>query len=132
MNIEEKIHYWIKSAESDLDASQALFKNKSYLQMSFFCHLVVEKSLKAYHWYKIQEEPPYTHNLIKLAKDSQLFDALTLEQKEFIASLMPLNLKGRYPDDQDTILSLLSGVDFTDILNKTKEFILWIKKYIKK
>jgi HEPN domain-containing protein len=111
MHCEEKISYWLKSAESDLSASKALIDNKSYLQMSFFCHLVVEKSLKAYHWYKLQVEPPYTHNLLKLTKDTALFDLLSQEQKEFIASLIPLNLKGRYPDDEDTILSNLSQAD---------------------
>lgn len=130
MDIKEKVRYWLNSAESDLDASQALFNNKNYLQMSFFCHLTIEKSLKAYHWLRVQCEPAYTHNLIKLTKDNGLFQLLSEEQKEFIASLIPLNIKGRYPDDQDTILTNLTPDDFKGILNKTREFMVWIKKYI--
>ena len=132
MNIEEKIAYWLKSADSDLNASNALYHNKSYLQMSFFCHLVIEKTLKAYHWYKLRQEPSYTHNLIKLAKDTGLFDVFSQGQIEFIASLMPLNLKGRHSDDQDAILSNLSESDFTAIFTKTEELSLWIKKYMTK
>lgn len=91
MDIDRKVMYWIKSAESDFEASTALFNNASYLQMAFFCHLAVEKYLKAYHWYKLHTEPTYTHNLLKLSKDNGLFEYLSNEQKEFMAALIPLN-----------------------------------------
>lgn len=116
MNLNEKINYWIKSAESDLSAAELLFNNEKYLHMSFFCHLMVEKYLKAYHWHKIKEEPPYIHNLIKLAQISGLFETFSSSQKELISSLMPLNLKGRYPDESDTSLSLLTKEDFESII----------------
>ena len=130
MDIKEKVKYWIDSAESDLDASIALFNNDNYLQIAFFCHRSVEKYFKAYHWYKFQTEPAYTHNLIKLSKDNSLFELLSNEQKDFVAALIPLNLKGRYPDDQDTILSNLTPDDFEDILNNTKELLKWIRKHL--
>ena len=130
--IQKKIEYWIKSADSDLSASEALFNNGNYLQMSFFCHLVVEKYLKAYHWHIMEAEPLFTHNLIKLSQESGLFPNLTEEQKEFIASLMPLNIKGRYPDDIGLILSMLDKENFSQILIKTKEFAEWIKTLLTK
>ena len=66
---------------------------------------------------------------MKLSQESGIYGDYTDEQKEFLASLMPLNLKGRYPDDEDIILENISPGEFETILSRTKEFILWIKKY---
>lgn len=127
MTVQERIQYWQASAQSDLDASVALFSNRNYLHMGFFCHLAVEKHLKAYYWAFHGKEPPYIHNLLKLAAETKLNDRLSVQQRDLLALLMPLNLKGRYPDDQETILSNLTNDDFKDILQRTKEFCAWMQ-----
>jgi len=49
-----------------------MFDTKRYYWALFAGHLVIEKMLKA-HFVKINDDyPPFTHNLLKLAKDSKL------------------------------------------------------------
>ena len=47
MDIEKQIRYWVDGAISDLETTQILIQNKRILNGLFFCHLVLEKSLKA-------------------------------------------------------------------------------------
>jgi hypothetical protein len=41
-------HYWIDLARYDLGAAKAMLKAKQRLYVGFLCHLVIEKTLKAY------------------------------------------------------------------------------------
>lgn len=43
---------------------------------------------------------------------------------------MPLNLKGRYPDESNESLSLLTKENFESLINQTKEFAKWMKKLL--
>jgi HEPN domain-containing protein len=43
MTKEQHIEYWIKSAESDLEAIEALFEANKFIHALFFAHLVLEK-----------------------------------------------------------------------------------------
>ncbi len=77
MEIKGIIDYWINLAEDDLDSAEIMLKNKKYLQSGFYCHQTIEKILKAYYWYTREQEPPYTHNLMKLAEADGLRELLS-------------------------------------------------------
>jgi HEPN domain-containing protein len=132
MNINDKIDYWMEIAIDDLDSAKIMFKNKKYLQSGFYCHQAIEKTLKGYYWSIKKKEPPYTHNLVKLATECNLYKILTDDFKKHMDILMPLNIEARYPDDKNEILKTLHLAKSKEILDRTEGLFKWIKLQIKK
>jgi HEPN domain-containing protein len=130
MEIIEKIKYWLEIALDDLDSDEIMLEKKKYLQSGFYCHQSVEKVLKGYYLRIKQSEPPYTHNLIKLSRESGIDELFNSDQKNLINILMPLNIEARYPDEKMAILKTLDYNKSKDIYNKTAELIKWIQKLI--
>ena len=96
----QHIDFWKQSALRDWDSVQVLYKGKQYMQTLFFCHLVVEKLIKAI-WVKDNDEntPPFTHNL------EQLYNQTELNINNSLVDLLPMintwNIEGRYQDYKD-------------------------------
>ena len=63
MDIQKQIEYWIKTAEDDLVSAGLLIQNERYLHGLFFCHLCIEKSIKAHVVKETNQIPPKLHNL---------------------------------------------------------------------
>jgi HEPN domain-containing protein len=127
----ENIKHWIKLSDYDLKTASAMLDSKRYLYVGFMCHQTIEKILKAYYTSKIQENPPYVHNLQKLADLCNLYQELTDEQKNIIATLQPLNIEARYPKYKDAIFKSLNKRKCEVLLNNTKIFQQWVKKKLK-
>lgn len=47
MDVHKVVRYWFETAEQDWGVARNLFKFKHYAYCLFFCHLVIEKLLKA-------------------------------------------------------------------------------------
>ncbi len=127
---EERIEYWLDIAEYDLETASMMLKTKRYLYLGFMCHQVLEKSLKAYFWYSMESEPPYTHNLLILAKKSELLDLIDEDKRQLLNELIPLNIQARYPEDKIALLKSLNYNKSRSILKRTKDFSKWIKKLL--
>ena len=96
MEIKEHIQYWLDSAENDWAAAENLFASGKYDWCLFIGHLVLEKILKALFVQDNNNQlPPKTHNLIKLAKRTDL--ELTEEQIVFLDEVNDFNIETRYP-----------------------------------
>ena len=122
LNIQKQIDYWIDGAEEDILTAELLIREKRILHGLFFCHLVIEKGIKANLVKKTQEIAPKSHNLIYLSENADLvFDE---EMQIFIGILMKYQLEGRYPD-YNPILPEQHTVN--DYLNKTKDLFQWLK-----
>ena len=127
MTSEEKTSYWIGIADYDLETAEAMYQTGRWLYVAFMCHQVIEKTMKAY-WCKTQpEDPPYTHNLILLASQSGLADAMSDEQNLFIARIMPMNIAARYPSYKDQLSKSLNKESCRIIIDTTKQLQQWIK-----
>lgn len=96
MGIEEQIAYWVNTANDDLQAADLLISNRKVLHGLFFCHLCIEKGIKAHIVRFTGEIPPKSHNLLFLLSKTGL--RLTEEEKDFCAVLMNYQLEGRYPE----------------------------------
>ncbi|MHB8906263.1 MAG: HEPN domain-containing protein, partial [Melioribacteraceae bacterium] len=46
-NIEKQVEYWKTTALSDFETAELLIKNNKFIHGLFFCHLTIEKLLKA-------------------------------------------------------------------------------------
>jgi len=89
----------------------------------FFCHLVIEKAIKA-HVVKITGEiAPKSHNLIYLSEKADLiFD---IETDIFIGILMKYQLQGRYPDYNPVLPNINVVIEYVE---KTKTLLKWLKE----
>lgn len=66
INIQKQIDYWIDRADEDIITADLLIREKSTLHRLFFCHLAIEKAIKANYVKTKHEIPPRSHNLIYL------------------------------------------------------------------
>ena len=116
MNVNEKVQYWIEIAEYDLKTAEVMLDGKRLLYVGFMCHQVIEKILKAYYTFKLEEIPPFIHNLTILAKKSYIYDEMSESQQEFIIFLEPLNIKVRYPSYKDKLFKTFTEKKCEQIL----------------
>jgi HEPN domain-containing protein len=123
INVEKQIEYWVNSAKDDLETAIILIEKEKFAHGLFFCHLVIEKMLKACYVNELQDFAPRSHNLIYLSELANI--EFSEEQSIFMGVLMKYQLKGRYPDffpdipDTDTVKSYLE---------LTKQLKEWINK----
>ncbi len=122
MDIQKQIDYWINSAEDDIVTANLLIQEKRTLHGLFFCHLVIEKAIKALFVKVTEEVAPRSHNLIYLSEKAELdFDD---ETQIFIGILMKYQLQGRYPDYNPIVPDKIRADEY---FNKTKELLQWLK-----
>jgi HEPN domain-containing protein len=123
INKNKQIEYWIKGAEDDLSTSELLIREKRILHGLFFCHLVIEKAIKANIVKVSGEVAPKSHNLIYLSEKAGLiFDN---ETEIFIGILMKYQLQGRYPDYNPVLPDILKVNEY---LEKAKILLQWLKE----
>jgi HEPN domain-containing protein len=89
----------------------------------FFCHLVIEKILKAHVVKDSQKIAPRTHNLIHLLEKTHL--ELSESEEIFLGILMKYQLQGRYPDYNPIIPNKLIVQNY---LKQTENLLQWLKK----
>lgn len=85
---------WLTSAIEDLATAKGLFKLKRYSGCLFFCHLTIEKVLKALFLKQHDNYPPPTHKLVRLAKLSKI--NLNKETEIYLAEITTFNIEARY------------------------------------
>lgn len=123
IDIKKQIAYWTKGAEDDLLTADILIREKRILHGLFFCHLVIEKAIKAHIVKNSEEVAPRSHNLIYLSEKADLvFDS---ETEIFLGILMKYQLQGRYPDF-NPVLPDISSVN--KYFEKTKTLLQWLKE----
>lgn len=118
MDKDEHIAYWIKSADEDWITVHSLFAAKRYLHSLFFCHLTLEKTLKAL-WVKNNENniPPKIHNLAKLNEEAKIY--LSEDIVKQLYELNAFQLEGRYPDYLFEISKRCNDEFTNEIIQKT-------------
>lgn len=122
-----KVAYWIDIADYDLGTAEDLYKSGRWLYVAFMCHQTIEKTLKAFWCATREDDPPYIHHLANLAIRSGLYDQMTEEQQEFIASLMPMNIEARYPEYKQKLAVNLNKTTCRALIDETNQLQQWIK-----
>jgi HEPN domain-containing protein len=123
VNLKKQINYWINGADDDIVTADLLIREKRNLHGLFFCHLVIEKAIKAYYVKNTGGIAPRTHNLINLSENAGII--IDNDIQIFIGILMKYQLQGRYPDYSPV---LPDQIKVNEYLNKTKELLQWLKK----
>ena len=124
---EKNVAYWLEIADYDLATAEAMFRTKRWLYVAFMCHQVIEKTLKAY-WNGTQpDDPPYTHNHMRLASGCGLYERMSDEQKDFLDEITNYNISARYPEDKDALFHTLTPAFCQEMIDNTKQLQTWIK-----
>lgn len=126
MRLDDKTLYWLGIADYDLETARAMLETGRYLYVGFMCHQLIEKTLKAVIS-STGKNPPYIHNLGRLAELSGLYEKFDSDHKDLLDSLEPLNIQARYPEDKDRIFGALNSDRCKKLLIQTEELYQWIK-----
>jgi HEPN domain-containing protein len=122
MDMNKQIEYWITGAEEDLESAKLLINNQKYLHGLFFCHLVIEKAMKAHIVKELKEIPPKSHNLLYLLDklDFQIDPNIEI----FFGILMKYQLEGRYPGYNPKIPAAEEAMQYFET---TGDILKWLK-----
>jgi HEPN domain-containing protein len=73
-----------------------LFEKADYAWALFVGHLVLEKLIKAWYVHNVGINPPFIHDLVRLAEKADL--ALSEGQKDILDTVSTFNLRACYDD----------------------------------
>ena len=88
----EKVEYWLELCNDDLKAAKAMLESKNFLWTGFICHLIAEKALKAAIANVVNDVPPKTHDLPKLADKADIYGDMPENYKSLLNKLTPLQI----------------------------------------
>jgi HEPN domain-containing protein len=128
MDINDMIKYWVRSAEENLKTAKSLFKTKRYSHCLFFCHLFIEKILKALATKNIGKPAPYGHNLLKFAEMSGIKFSKT--QLDLFDEINTFNIEARYNDYKFQFYKKATKKYSQEYFEKAEKFYLWLKNQI--
>ncbi|MDD3788002.1 MAG: HEPN domain-containing protein [Petrimonas sp.] len=123
LNIQRQIEYWIKTASEDMVTAELLMSKNRVLHSLFFCHLTIEKAIKAHFVKKTGQFAPKTHNLFLLNEQVKL--NFSEDEFVFLGILMKYQLEGRYPDYEPAVPSVENAKSY---LKLTKQLFIWLKE----
>ncbi|MFC2134973.1 HEPN domain-containing protein [Bacteroidota bacterium] len=123
MNYDKQIEYWKCGAEEDLETAGILLEKKKIKEGLFFCHLSIEKVIKAIFVQQNNEPAPKSHNLLYLLSKTDI--SIKESYEEFLGILMKYQLEGRYPD---YILDKPDDEAVNKYFETTKELLDWLMK----
>ena len=72
VDVDKQIEYWKTGSYDDLETAKILVEKDRFLHGLFFCHLVIEKIIKAHVVKLTNDLAPRSHNLIYLSEKSNL------------------------------------------------------------
>jgi len=124
----EVIKYWLTASKEDFDSAEILYQNKKYHHALFFCHLSIEKMLKAIIVKSTKTAPPLTHDLVRLAERAAV--PLSELQKNELAEITTFNIEARYDDYKLSFRKKAKKQFSLKYLKKTKEMLQWLNKYV--
>lgn len=124
MDKKEILGYWIGTADSDYSTMTNLYESEDYHWSLFMGHLVIEKLIKAIYIINIGNNPPKTHDLLRLA-DKALIET-SKEQKDLLDLLTTFNISARYPDYKHSFYKKCTHKFTIENIKKIKELRTWL------
>ncbi|OGG16088.1 hypothetical protein A3D77_02130 [Candidatus Gottesmanbacteria bacterium RIFCSPHIGHO2_02_FULL_39_11] len=125
---EEFINAWVKSGQEDLDVAEDLFKKKRYSYSLFFCHLSLEKILKAVFIAKNDDAPPPLHDLIKLCQKCGI--KLNESKVKDLTEISSFNIEARYDVMKEKLYKKATVIFTKGYLSKTTLLFKQFEKLI--
>ncbi|MFW5770043.1 MAG: HEPN domain-containing protein [Spirochaetota bacterium] len=125
MDLHKQINYWLEGSQSDIETAEILIQKNKLPEGMFFCHLSIEKILKAIFVQSTENLAPKSHNLFMLAEKAGI--ELSQDRETFYGILMKYQIEGRYPEHsvREEDKGKIAG-----FLSRTKEELEWLKKML--
>jgi len=123
---EEMITHWIRSADRDYNAMNHLYEKGDYTWSLFIGHLMIEKLLKALFTFKHSDNPPFIHDLFRLAEKCDI--ELAENQKDILDTITTFNIRARYDDYKMEFYNKCTKDFSKEWINRIKEFRRWLKE----
>lgn len=132
INTKKIIEYWVTTAEHNYNTAKFLLKGRRYPECLFFCHLMIEKILKALVVKRTKLHAHHTHNLVQLARAANI--DLTNEQLENLTTITEFNIATRYYEVKFDFYKKCTRAYTEKYFLVSQELYLWLrkKKYPKK
>jgi HEPN domain-containing protein len=125
-DIEKTYNHWILTSERDFLTMINLYKSKDYSWALFVGHIVIERLLKACVVNKIHKHPPYTHDLTKLAKLTEL--DFSENYLDWLDTISTFNLNARYDSYKEAFYKKCTSEYTDEWVEKIKILKIWIKE----
>lgn len=131
MNVDEVKTFWAKQSDEDWRVVQSLFNNKHYAHALFYCHLSLEKLLKAVVVQETKQQSPFTHDLLILAEKASV--VLPQESLKQLNEITTFNIRARYDDVKYQFYKKATRNYTEEHIKITGKLRIWVKKnYLKK
>ncbi|MDO9152181.1 MAG: HEPN domain-containing protein [Paludibacter sp.] len=123
-NPDNIIKYWKSSSEQNYVTMCNLCSSKDYNWALFIGHLVLEKILKAIYVKQYSKHPLFTHDLLRLAKKSNL--EISENHEEWLDEISTFNLNARYDNYKQDFQKRCTS-EYTQIwIKRIEELRLWL------
>lgn len=130
IDVDKQVRYWEETSDDDFKTMANLFDSKDYHWSLFIGHLVLEKLLKGCVVKKTSSNPPFTHDLTKLAKITGY--NFSEEQLDCLDTITTFNLNARY-DNYKKAFYQKCTLSFTkEWFDNIKTIREWIKGQLMK
>lgn len=127
-DVQKVVTHWKDGSASDVRSAKLLLAGRQFLQSLFFCHLAIEKTLKAVIVRESKDHAPFVHNLVYLAGKTSL--ELSKPTIAFLELMSRYNIEGRYPEYQEKLRKEIGREYVAEHLHLTEEFIKWCQKHL--
>lgn len=120
------IQYCFSNAKRKWDTASALLKSRRFADALFFCHLSLECLLKGKIVEKTGQNYPFTHDLMDLARRTNI--QLTKNHKQHLAIISTFNIASRYDDYKSSFYKKVTPAFAKKYYQITQELLIWLKK----
>lgn len=127
-DVQKVVDHWCAGSASDIRSAKLLLAGKQLLQALFFCHLAIEKTLKALIVRESKDHAPFVHSLVYLSGKTSL--ELSKKDLTFLELMSRYNIEGRYPSYQAELRKEITRGFAVEHLKLTEEFVKWCQKHL--
>lgn len=130
VDVKKIYDYWFHEAGYSWEVAKSLLESKKYPECLFFCHLTLEKILKAIIVVVTKQHAPPIHDLKNLLSKTKLMP--TKIQIDEISKYTDFYLSGRYDEYKMNFRKKCDKRYTEENYQKINNYYLWLKEEAKK
>ena len=126
IDVDKVYKHWIQMSDKDFETMQHLFQSKDFHWALFVGHIVIEKLLKALVVQKLSNHAPFTHDLTRLAKLTEL--NFSQEHLDWMDTITTFNMNTRYDSYKQLFYQKCTEEYTREWFEKIQTLRSWIKE----
>jgi HEPN domain-containing protein len=116
---------WHTIALEDYQMAEIALANDKLLYTAFHLQQAMEKCLKGKILYFQNAQPPYLHDLVRLAEILSQHIEIQPRFVDFFAELNPFYIRARYPEYKNFVSASLDKETVSDLMIIGSEVLAW-------